>query len=155
MKKFFNLVYGLLVLALVGCAAQPGTPIAVPPTPTRAPLNSQGLIVVYHRSGGFAGFDETWSIYGDGRIEHTGRGAGQAGQLTPDRFQQLLVAIRSIDLASIKDSYIGKDICCDRFIYEIAINLDGKTKAIETIDAAQGEPAALINLRAAIQAALP
>jgi hypothetical protein len=145
MKIFFNLVYGLLVIALVGCAAQP----------TLTPLNSKDPIVVYHRSGGFAGFDETWSIMIDGRIDHTGRGAGQAGQLTPDRLNRLLAALRSIDLTSIKDSYIGANTCCDRFIYEITINLDGKTKSINTIDAAEGEPTALITLRTAIQAALP
>jgi hypothetical protein len=145
MKKFFNLIYGLLVIALVGCAAKP----------TLTPLNSKEPIVVYHRSGGFGGFDETWSITMDGRVQYTGRGAGQAGQLTPDRLQQLLAAIRSIDLASIKDSYIGVNTCCDRFVYEITIVLDGQTKTIETIDAAEGEPGALINLQAAIQAALP
>jgi hypothetical protein len=91
----------------------------------------------------------------DGRIDHTGRGAGQSGQLTPDRLQQLLAAIRSIDLTSIKDSYIGTNTCCDRFMYEITITLDGKTKSIKTIDAAEGEPTALMNLRAAIQASLP
>jgi len=145
MKKIVSLVYGLFVIALVGCAAKP----------TQTPLNSKDPIVVFHRSGGFAGFDETWSITIDGQVQHTGRGAGQSGQLPSDQINQLLAAIRSTDLASIKESYLGDNTCCDRFIYEIKIVLDGQSKTITTIDAAQGEPAALITLRAAIQAALP
>jgi hypothetical protein len=136
MKKFFNLVYGLLVIALVSCAA----------SPTLTPPNSTDPIVVYHRSGGFGGFDETWTIYADGRIDHTGRGAGSTGQLTADRIDSLIAQIRSIDLTSIKDSYVGINTCCDRFIYEITITLDGKTKSIKTIDGAQDEPTALTQL---------
>lgn len=136
MKKFFNLVYSLLVIALVGCAA----------SPTLTPPNSNDPIVVYHRSGGFGGFDETWSIYADGRVEHAGRGSGQASQLTPDRVNGLITAIRSIDLTSIQDSYVGSDTCCDRFIYDLTITLDDRTKSIKTIDGAEDEPVALTHL---------
>lgn len=144
MKKFLNLVYGLLVIALISCAAAPAL----------TPPNSTDPIVVYHRSGGFGGFDETWSIYADGRIDHSGRGAGQAGQLTPDRVNSLIAALRSIDLASIKDSYLGSDTCCDRFVYELTITLDGKTKSITTIDAAEGEPVGVTQLLSAINLAV-
>ncbi len=143
MKNFFKLIYVVLVLALVSCTAVPATSV-----PTNDPF------VVYHRSGGFGGFDETWSIYADGRIDHSGRGAGSAGQLTPDRVNSLIATIRSIDLTPIKDSYIGANTCCDRFTYEITINLDGKTKSIKTIDAAEGEPAALTQLLGTINSAL-
>ena len=107
--------------------------------------------MVYHRSGGIAGVDETWSIYADGRVQHSGRGTGSAGQLTADQLNSLFTTLRSIDLTSIKDSYVGANTCCDRLIYELAINLDGKTKTIKTIDAAEGEPAALTTLLSAIR----
>lgn len=142
MKKLFNLLFGVALLVLVGCAA----------APTLTPPNSQDPIVVYHRSGGFAGVDETWSIYADGRVQYAGRGTGSTGQLTADQLSSLFATLRSIDFTSIKDSYIGADTCCDRFIYELTINLDGKTKSIKTIDAAEGEPAALTTLLNAISA---
>jgi hypothetical protein len=142
MKKLLNLLFGVAMLVLVGCAA----------APTLTSPNSQDPIVVYHRSGGFAGVDETWSIYADGRVQYAGRGTSSAGQLTADQLSSLFATLRSIDFTSIKDSYIGADTCCDRFIYELTINLDGKTKSIKTIDAAEGEPAALTTLLNAISA---
>lgn len=143
MKKYLRWLICFLLMTLVGCTSVPATSV-----PTNDPF------VVYHRSGGFGGFDETWSIYADGRVQHTGRGAGQSGQLTPDRVNGLIAAIRSIDLTSIKDSYVGLNPCCDRFIYELTITLDGKTKSIETIDAAEGEPATVTQLLGAISSAV-
>ncbi len=146
MKKLAGIVLSCLVFILAGCVT------AATPTATSIPPTAKDAIVVYHRSGGIAGFDETWTIYGDGRIDHTGRGAGQSGQLPTDRLNSLIVLIRSIDLKSIKDSYVGENTCCDRFIYEITITLDGQTKSIKTIDAAEGEPQALTQLLAGITA---
>ena len=143
MLKYLKGLMCFFVITLAGCTSAPATSV-----PTHEPF------VVYHRSGGLGGFDETWSMYADGRIEHSGRGAGSAGQLTPDRVNRLIAAIRSIDLTSIKESYVGSNTCCDRFIYEITINLDGKIKSIETIDAAEGEPAGVSQLLSAITLAV-
>ncbi len=143
MLKYLQWLTCFLLIALAGCTSAPATNV-----PANDPF------IVYHRSGGLGGFDETWSIYADGRIDHFGRGAGQSGQLTPDRVNGLIATIRSIDLTSIKDSYVGINPCCDRFSYELTITLDGKTKSIETIDAAEGEPAAVTQLLSAINLAV-
>jgi hypothetical protein len=158
MLKSLKWIAFLLIIALGGCATavSPATPSAPQPSvsplasPLTSPLTPNGPIVVYHRSGGIAGIDETWSIYADGRVEHAGRGTGQSIQLTLDQINAFVQTIRMTDFNSIQDSYVGANTCCDRILYTITINLDDNAKSIKTIDGATGEPAALTLLQSAI-----
>ncbi len=139
----------IFLLAMVGLAAcapaatqSPATP-TVPPTHT---LPGDSLFIRYHRSGGIAGVDETWLIYTSGRVEHSGRGFGHPVQLSASQLASLTAAAQSPEVAALKDSYVPADTCCDRFLHEIALTLDGQTKTVRTLDAAPDEPPALTNL---------
>jgi hypothetical protein len=143
----------LIVIGLAGCAGpvQPGqSPLASPlASPVTAPA---GIILRYQRAGGIGGFDETWIFYADGRVAHTGRGAGSDRQLTPDQVAALVGAVRAANFAALNESYIPQDTCCDRFAHTLTITLDGQTKTVRTLDAAPGEPPALSGLITALNA---
>jgi hypothetical protein len=144
MRLIGRRVVGLLIMiGLAGCAnlVQPGqSPLA---SPVAAPTS---VILRYQRVGGIGGFDETWVFYADGRVTHTGRGAGADRQLTPDQVAALIGAIRAANLVALNESYIPPNTCCDRFTHTLTITLDGQTKTVRTLDAAPGEPPALSGL---------
>lgn len=151
MLRILKLTGWLLLIGLAGCATL--TSPSVSPTSQASPLASplttptpNNWLVRYHRSGGFAGFDETWFIYSDGRVEHVGKGSGRSIQLTSDQITALVGALRTTGFMALKDSYVPKNQCCDRFLHEITVSLDGQQKTVQTLDAAPDEPPALTNL---------
>lgn len=151
MKKV-AVFWGWIVIGLVaGCAT------LTPPGPSTSPLQSPvatpaptEVIIKFHRSGGITARDETWTVYGDGKVEYVGNGTGQDGRLAPDRIAALIEAARAAGFATMQDSYVPADTCCDRFYYELTITLDGRPKTVRTLDAAPDQPPALTNLLAVI-----
>lgn len=103
--------------------------------------------IVFHRSGGIAGFDETWSIFANGRVEHRGSGVGRSVFLRDDQVRELSKVVRAANFEALADSYVPEESCCDRFFYEITVMLDGRSKTVNTLDAAPDEPPALTRLR--------
>jgi len=55
-------------------------------------------------------------------------------------------AIRAADFMSLEDSYVPKDTCCDRYLYEITVTIGGQSKTVRTIDASPTAPAGLTSL---------
>ena len=147
----------LIVLALLFACAPKGastTPETTKSFPGGDDQSSDEPLIVYHRSGGFGGFDETWTIMADGAVAHSGRGSGRSLQLSSEQTDALLAAVRAADFAALDESYVSEDTCCDRFLYEITITLDGQTKTVRTIDAAPDQPERLTQLIDALNAAL-
>lgn len=146
MSIWLKLSCWLIVTGLVACA-----PAAAP---TTSPATPSGLLVQYQLSGGIAGLSETWLIYADGRVEHSGSGSGQARQLSPDQITTVVAAMRAANFASLKESYVPLNQCCDRFLYVITLTLDGQTRTVRTLDAAPDEPPALTRLLSVINTIL-
>jgi hypothetical protein len=168
----------ICLLALVGLAACAPATAQVPPVPTApaatptveptatesapAPMATptspaapaHTLLIQYHRSGGIAGLDETWLFYADGVVDHAGRGQGRATQLSASQLAALMAVVRSPEVAALKESYVPANTCCDRFLHEITLTLDGQTKSVRTLDAAPDQPPALTSLLEAINNAL-
>lgn len=106
------------------------------------------ILLVFHRSGGFAGLDQEWTLYTDGQIIMPD---GQQKMVDAAQLQALLDTIQVADFLSLNDSYyVPKDTCCDRFFYTITVQLDGATKTVETIDAAPEQPERLTAVLGAI-----
>ena len=149
-----NLFLTSLVLALLLGACAPATlpsPVATRgPLPSASPLDGQAaaleLSIVYHRSGGFAGTDDTWIISADGTVSHQGQTPGTPEQLTAAQMAELTAAIRAANFMSLEDSYVPKDSCCDRYLYEITVTIGGHSKTVRTIDASPTAPAGLTRL---------
>ena len=138
-------IYLLVLIGLAACAPATQSP-ATPTLPATPVISADTVLIRYHRSGGIAGVDETWLIYASGRVEHTGRGSGHPLQLDTSQLASLTAAAQSPDMAALKESYVPADTCCDRFLHEITLTLNGQTKTVRTLDAAPDEPASLTNL---------
>ena len=152
MAKSLLLISIALALTLVACAptTAPAPSITRSPSPPASPsvtaTISQELSVVYHRSGGFAGTDDTWSMAADGTVSHQGQTTGTPEQLTATQMAELTAAVRAANFMSLENSYVPKDTCCDRYLYEITVTLGGQSRTVRTIDASPTAPAELMHL---------
>ena len=144
MAKSFILMSLAVVLTLAACA-----PLTTPPpiaTSGPSPEASQGISITYHRSGGIAGTDDTWIISADGTVSHQGSTMGAPAQLTAAQMAELTTAIRAANFMSLEDSYVPENTCCDRYLYEITVTVNGQSKTVQTIDASPTAPAELTQL---------
>jgi hypothetical protein len=124
-------------------------------SPPRATPSQQGndvnmpvdAVVIFHRSGGFAGVDERWTMYSDGRIV---KSDGEQQQVESEEVQALLETIQDTSFFELADSYIPEDTCCDRFTYSITVQLDGRVKTVSTLDASPTQPDGLTTVNTAI-----
>jgi hypothetical protein len=103
--------------------------------------------IIFHRGGGFAGVDERWIIYPDGRIEGP---AGEQRQVKPEQVQALLETIQAAGFFDLDNSYVPLNTCCDRFTYAITVQVGDKTKTVRTIDASPTQPEQLTTIINAI-----
>jgi hypothetical protein len=124
-RRALALVGLLLVLAACGDDAPAGG------STTTAVSGVSGTI---HRSGGFAGFDQTWVLGSDGTV------------LGPDGYTALLTAAdraqveAAVDAAGFFDldpEYLPADPCCDRFTYEVTLTRGTATHTVVTMDGAE------------------
>ena len=152
MTKSLCLTSLVLALMLGACApaAMPAPSATRGPSPLASPLEelaaSPEISVSYHRSGGFSGADDTWTIAADGAVSHQGRTPGTPEQLTAAQTAELMAAISAANFLSLEDSYVPQDTCCDRYLYEITVTIGGHSKTVRTIDASPTAPAELTRL---------
>lgn len=152
MVKILPLTCLVLAFMLGACAptTMPAPATTRGPSPSASPLASQAasqeISVTYHRSGGFAGTDDTWIISADGTVSHQGQTPGTPEQLTAAQMAELTAAIRAANFMSLEDSYVPQDSCCDRYLYDITLTIDGHAKTVHTIDASPTAPAELTSL---------
>ena len=152
MIKSLLLTSFVLVCVLGACAPTtlPAPSATRGPSPLASPLEgqaaSQEISVSYHRSGGFAGTDDTWTIAADGTVSHQGQTSGTPQQLAAAHMAELTAAIRAANFMLLDDSYVPQDTCCDRYLYEITVTVGGHSKTVHTIDASPTAPAELTSL---------
>ncbi len=152
MTKGLLLTIFVLVFVLGACAPTtlPAAVATLGPSPLASTLEggaaAQQISVTYHRSGGLAGRDDTWTISADGTVSHQGQTTGTPQQLTPAQMAELAAAIRAANFMSLEDSYVPQDTCCDRYQYEITVTIGGHPKTVRTIDASPTAPAELTGL---------
>lgn len=146
-------VFGLLfTLALAGCARSavpslngPPSPIGTPaPSPLSSPQIASAFSLIFQRSGGFVGADDTWTIDPQGKV--TRQGSSTSTQLTTAQLAELDAAIRAANFMNLEKSYLLQDTCCDRYEYTIVVTTNGQSKTVRTIDASPAAPPALTAL---------
>lgn len=123
------------------------SPSAAPTAQAAAPADE--VIVRLHRSGGFAGVDESYSIRADGSVVKGG-GDGQTMQIVQadaaaaSRFIQQLADTGITALAP--GSYQPKNPCCDRFSYTVSVVVQGQEYSYSAVEGDERMPAELAKL---------
>lgn len=139
MLRYF--LAAVAVLMLAACGGTPGTNAPQPastsvPAPTApgataapAPAPTAGAgapLVVYHKSGGIMGLDDTLTVNADGTLTLKDRkGAQSSGQATAEQLTKLNDLLNSMDFAVVPKSMPGA--VADAFIYEIQAPAQNKT----------------------------
>jgi hypothetical protein len=139
-----NLALIAIALALLTtCASPPSTLKVETAAPKGTGPSLEGMppdaVLVYHRSGGIAGIDEVWTVYADGSITNTSGALWQAPQ---EQVEALLQTIDGLGFFDMDASYLPKDVCCDRFSYELSVQYEGQAHQVVTMDGTETTPEA-------------
>jgi hypothetical protein len=125
--------------ATAGATAEP-TSAPVPsatanPGATAMPTTAASdVLLVFHRSGGIAGIDETMTIYADGRLELNGNAGKKTGQVAPDNLAELRKLLSSPEFAALEPRY--QAMGADLFVYELTVPGGAKPQKVVTMDGA-------------------
>lgn len=170
------LVLFFCAMSLAGCAGSVAAAAAVPnvgplvqavPTPTTQPTAVQrrrpappstDVVISYSRSGGLAGFADSYALRGDGSVTLVGSRrlpANAAGSVfTVDQgaaaMQQLVDAIAATGLYSQPPAGPAPLASGDRISYDLTIQHDGQTMTFTVVDGAD-QPAAFQQTLALVQ----
>ena len=143
MKKILWMVW---VLLLSGCAAL---------NPTGGKSNGEATadipFLTYQRTGGFAGVNETWKIYFDGRLES---GSGETKQLPAEVTESLLSQIQKADMGSLAKNSQTPDNCADCFTIQLTFHDEGKTTQLTVVPESSSADPKAVELVETIQEAL-
>ncbi len=136
------LVMPIIAPVMVACAP---SPLPSPsPTPS-APTKSEGVLIIFERSGGIAGIHEIWRFYGDGRVirEERIRGTPFVARLPAENIERVARHLIETGFLELADEYMPTNPCCDLFTYRLTLVYEGKTKTVTTMDFAE-QPRALV-----------
>jgi hypothetical protein len=140
-----------LGFAVTGCATPATSGVtpapSIPPVPaaTNLPVSTPPngeLTIIFKKTGGIAGVNETHTLKPDGSVD-SGKGPKQAdgGAAAAAKLAGAISATGIYAVAPGK--YMGKDLCCDRFTYELTLTIGSKSYSYTTVDGAEGVPPAL------------
>ncbi|MBN1580367.1 MAG: hypothetical protein JXA89_06665 [Anaerolineae bacterium] len=107
----------------------------------------QKAVLVYQRSGGFAGLSEQWEVFADGRIVTDD---GRQAQVPVEKVTALLQMVEELGFFTMTGNYMPRDTCCDRFTYVLTIRNGDQKNTVQTIDAAPNTPNALWDILDAV-----
>lgn len=126
-----RLCFGLiLVLVVVACGP------AFAPEDVESGL-SQETVIVYGRSGGFAGLQQEWTFHANGRIDFPD---GSQKQVDAVQIQSLFDTIQTANFPTLNESYLPENDCCDLFTYTVTVQTGSNTQTITTMDGAVNMP---------------
>lgn len=116
----------------------------------KTPTN--GVIVVFERSGGLAGISEKFTFYADGRLELID---GSFQQLDASKVLSLARDIEGLGFFDLKDAYGVFSQCNDCFTYSLTVTSGERTKTITTKDGVTDVPQEFWTAVEKINALLP
>jgi hypothetical protein len=91
--------------------------------------------VVWRKSGGFAGFDETLTMGSDGSASLTSNFLGEAEfTLTGAEWGSLVALIEASDFMELDDEYGAKSGVADFFTYSLTVETDSVSKKVQWVD---------------------
>jgi hypothetical protein len=111
-------------------------------TPAGLAKQAGDAVIIFQRSGGFAGNEQQWYFTASGQITDN-----KGNQLVVEAAQIkiLLDEFKTAGFFDMKDTFGGGKLsnCKDCFTYVITVTLDGQTKTVTTQDGAAGVPEAI------------
>jgi hypothetical protein len=96
-------------------------------------LKMDGVVIEYHRSGGFAGIMESWTFYADGRVTSDD---GTVYNLTAEKVSILVNEIEALGFFEMSDSSGLFSDCRDCFTYELTVKSGTRIKSVRAVDGA-------------------
>ena len=146
MKKM-SLVLILFALVLTACSvfganADPNNAKVekITPTPGQSSMQLEAEpMIVFQRSGGFAGVTEQWSIYATGKISKLN---GEELTVDPAKVTALLDAIQASGFFDVKasSSLGGIGDCKDCYTYQLTVNSGEKANTVTAQDGNKNVP---------------
>ncbi|MFL5803911.1 MAG: hypothetical protein ACJ8CR_19480 [Roseiflexaceae bacterium] len=120
-------------------ATPPVKVIKVTPEATSQTTSSLGdVLVILHVTGGFAGVDETLTVYTDERLEFSGRGGKKTAHVAPSELATLQKLLSSPEFAALDAQY--PDVAPDAFVYELTVPGGQQPRTVVTADGAKNPP---------------
>jgi hypothetical protein len=113
------------------------TQASKPPAGTTPQLNS-AVLLVFQRSGGIAGIDETLTVYTDGRLDFSDRKGAKSAQVAPEDLAALQQLLASPEFAALDTRY--QAAVADAFLYNITLPGNPRPFSVQTMDGAQHPP---------------
>jgi hypothetical protein len=121
---------------------------SLPEITTEGIIVPENAVIVFQKTGGFAGVNETSVIYVDGLIEND---KSESYQATPDVVEGLVTTAEGIGFFDLKNNYVPEGYCCDFFNYSLTIRDCEKVHTVMTADAVPDSPIELQELVTTIQ----
>jgi hypothetical protein len=124
------------------------SPVATPVAPSdqsgTSPTATSGrvavfpeTIIVYQRTGGFAGTSDKWTIYQTGRIV---AGDGAEWQVPAEQVAPLFKLVEAPDFASLSAKYAPAGTCNDCFTHTLMVYGPGEPQSVTFVDGADLPP---------------
>jgi len=140
------LISALLMTVITACGqaearpeskSEPTATVQVPDKPTDSGASkSGGAVIIYERSGGFAGISEMWSIYADGRVVS---GDGEEFTVPADEVAALQAEIEASGIFEMIGTSGLPSACADCFVHQITVS-DGEKPNSITIQGGISNP---------------
>jgi hypothetical protein len=109
----------------------------------------EGSVIVFTKTGGFAGFNDIWVIYEDGRVTLNGE---DKTALTSEEVDTLIEDLD--ELGFFEMEYLTKpgEFCCDFFEYTLAVQSEDKQNYISFSEGDESLPASIWDALAMMRA---
>ena len=101
---------------------------------------SDDTVIVYGRSGGFAGLQQEWTIHADGRIDLPD---GSQKQVEVAKVKDLFATIQTANFQTLNESYLPEDDCCDLFTYTVTVQTGAKAQTVSMMEGTTNVPGEL------------
>lgn len=140
------LILALMMVFLSACGGPAETELAPAATPTRArTCLDNAWTLEFHRSGGFAGFDESLTLNSSGElvVESTNPQAAFERSLSTKEIQRIAEFLRAA--CPFEPASKATD-CADCFLYAVTVRTEGEKYQFEATDVnLTGEQSVLVS----------
>ncbi len=115
----------------------PASEESVPPATSISPRGTQEEVIVYSRTGGFAGISELWRFFGDGRVIDA---QGVEYVVSDADLADLLDEMDTLGFFTWEFGTRRLGSCADCFTYSIDANYDGQSNQLIFVDGQEDVP---------------